>query len=216
MTSPTLAPPAGTVHDELTARTLRERLDSALPEQLRDRLHADLAAVAAQGPGALDDLFPAAGRRYGRAPLPGWAGWSVPDAVRTRLLAALPLTGPALAAEANRHYVQGDAAERRSVLLALPFLPVADAAVSIVADAVRTNDARLLAAALGPYAGRHLDQESWRQAVLKCLFTGVPLTRVDRLHDRRDAELGHLAQGFAAERRAAHRTVPDDLWLIAA
>ncbi|MET9384019.1 EboA domain-containing protein [Streptomyces sp. NPDC002928] len=214
MTNPTLAPAAGPLHSDLIRRTLRERLTSVLPEHLRRTLDAHLRTVAERGAGPLDEHFPAAEHRYGRSPLPGWAGWSVPDAVRTRLLAALPLTGTALAEEARRRYARGAATERKSVLLALPFLPVGDAAVGIVQDAVRTREARLLEAALGPYAGRHLDQESWRQAVLSCLFTGVPLTRVDRLADRRDPELARLAQDFAAGRRAAHRPVPDDLWLI--
>ncbi len=202
------------VHGELIRRTLRERLSCALPEQARHHLDADLRAVAERGADALDEPFPAAERRYGRTPLPGWAGWSVPDAVRTRLLSALPLTGTALADRARWLYARGGAAERKSVLLALPFLPVGAAAVGIVRDAVRSEDARLLAAALGPYAGRHLDQESWRRAVVSCLATGVPLIRVDVLADRHDRELALLAQEFAERRRAARRPVPDDLWLV--
>ncbi|MGW4349790.1 EboA domain-containing protein [Streptomyces sp. NPDC004690] len=213
MTRPTLVPAAGTVHGELVRRTLRERLASALPERPRRTLDAHLRTVAEQGAGALDDLFPAVEIRFGRTPLPGWAGWSVTDGVRTRLLAALPLTGTALAEEARRRYESGAAGERRSVLLALPFLPLGDTATDLVEDAVRSRSPRLLAAALGPYAGRHLNQDSWRQAVLNCLATGVPLARVDRLADRRDLELAVLVQDFAAGCRAAHRSVPDDLWL---
>ncbi|MBO1334068.1 EboA domain-containing protein [Streptomyces sp. VRA16 Mangrove soil] len=215
MTNPPLAPAVGPVHSELIRRTLRERLASALPERLRRTLDTQLRTVAERGPGPLDEHFLAAELRYGRAPLPGWAGWSVPDAVRTRLLAALPLTGTALAEEAERSYARGAPGERKSVLLALPFLPVGDAAVGIVEDAVRSGDPRLLAVALGPYAGRHLDQDSWRRAVLACLSAGVALTRVDRLADRRDPGLARLAQDFAAGRRAARGPVPDDLWLIA-
>jgi hypothetical protein len=214
MTNPILAPTADPVHSDLIRRTLGERLACALPEHLRRTLDSHLRTVAERGAGPLDEYFPAAERRYGRVPLPGWAGWSVPDAVRTRLLAALPLTDAALAEEVQRRYAQGAATERKSVLLALPFLPVGDAAVGIVGDAVRTRDARLLAAALGPYAGRHLDQETWRQAVLDCLLTGVSLARVDRLADRRDHELACMAQDFAAQCKAARREVPDDLWLI--
>ena len=35
----------------------------------------------------------------------------------------------------------------------------------VVRDALRTNDTRLVAAALGPYAAAHLDDAAWRQAV---------------------------------------------------
>ncbi|WP_218783357.1 EboA domain-containing protein, partial [Streptomyces sp. BR123] len=211
------APADACVHDALTLRTLEESLRSALDQEHRPRLAAGLAAVAADGPRALDRRFPAAGRDHGRGPLPGWAGWTVEDAVRTLLLRALTrygTTGAALAAEAADRYAQGDAAERRGVLRALPFLPVGDRAVHLTDDAVRTNDNRLIAAALGPYARAHLDQYRWRQAVLKCLFTGIPLARVSGLNERRDAELARMARAFATERRAAGRPVPADLWVL--
>lgn len=79
MTAPTLAPPAPVapatapdlaVHDALTLRTLEESLRSVLDQEHRARLTADTAAVAADGPAALDRRFPAAGRDYGRAPCP--------------------------------------------------------------------------------------------------------------------------------------------------
>lgn len=70
-----------------------------------------------------------------------------------------------------------------------------------------------MAAAVGPYAAAHLDPHAWRHAVLKCLFTGVPLTAVARLDERAlgDAELARMLRDFAAERTAAGREVPADL-----
>ncbi|MDT0407855.1 MULTISPECIES: EboA domain-containing protein [Streptomyces] len=209
------APAHAAVHDALTLRTLKEALAAALDEDREARLRADTEAVGARGAAALELPFAAAGRHYGRDRLPGWYEWHVADAVRTLLLLALPLSGERLAAEATARYGGGDAAERRGVLSALPFLPLGDAALPLVDDGLRTNDTRLIAAALGPYARAHLDQYRWRQAVLKCLFTGVPLHRVAGLQERKDAELARMAAGFAAERRAAGRTVPDDLWLVA-
>ncbi|MDK0524951.1 EboA domain-containing protein [Streptomyces sp. ML-6] len=215
MTAPTITPPPATVHHPLTLRALAEGLSAALGHEHRTRLAQDLQAVTEQGPPALDTRFPAAGRTYGRTRLPGWAGWHIEDAVRTRLLAQLGLPATPLAQEVTRRYHDGDAAERRGVLHALPFLPLGPHAVHLTDDALRTNDTRLIAAALGPYAQAHLDQYRWRQAVLKCLFTNIPLAKVAGLHERRDAELARMAAGFAAERRAAGRTVPADLWLIA-
>ena len=52
---------------------------------------------------------------------------------------------------------------------------------------------------------------AWRQGVLKCLFTGVPLAAVDGLDRRADAELARMVAGYAAERRAAGRPVPADV-----
>lgn len=86
--------------------------------------------------------------------------------------------------------------------------------VEIVVDALRTNDTRLVAAAMGPFAGRHLDDHAWRHGVLKLVFLGIPLSVADALTERADAELAAMAERFAAERRAAGRPVPDDLTLV--
>jgi hypothetical protein len=75
---------------------------------------------------------------------------------------------------------------------------------------LRTNDIRLVAAALGPFAGEHLDQHSWRHGVLKCLFVGVPLAAVADTDRRSDAELLRMVADYADERRAAGREVPAD------
>ncbi|GAA3017633.1 EboA domain-containing protein [Streptosporangium longisporum] len=158
-------------------------------------------------PGTLARHFASAGRRAGRAPLPGVPGWSADEAARAVLLAALP--PDAAAGQVTDLYRYGDADEKRAVLKALPLLPVGTEAVPLLHDAIRTNDTRLVAAALGPYA-RHLDQAAWRQAVLKCVFMGVPLAAVDRLEERADAELAGMLAAFAEERAAAGRPTPGD------
>jgi hypothetical protein len=162
--------------------------------------------VAAE-PDAIGRLFPAAGRRCGRAPLSEAPGWTADEAARALLLATLP--AERVAVEVHALYRYGDAAEKRAVLKALHMLPIGGGAVPLLHDAIRTNDTRLLAAALGPYA-EHLDAPAWRQAVLKCVFTGVPLSTVDRLEERADAELAAMLTGYVEERRAAGRDVPAD------
>ncbi|AYF25985.1 MULTISPECIES: EboA domain-containing protein [Micromonospora] len=168
-------------------------------------LDAALRRVATE-PTAVERFFAAAARRCGRGPLPDLPGWTADDAARALLLTALP-NGHAVAAETL--YRQGDAAEKRAVLRALPLLPIGAECVPLLHDAIRTNDTRLVAAALGPYA-RHLEQATWRQAVLKCVFTGVPLAVVDGLADRADGELARMLAAFAAERHAAGRDMPAD------
>jgi hypothetical protein len=168
---------------------------------------AQALPVVAADPDALGTLFPATGRRCGRDPLPDPPGWTVDEAARVLLLAAVP--ADRIAAEAELAYRYGDAAEKRAVLKALPLLPIGDAGVPLLRDALRTNDTRLVAAALGPYA-RRLDDAAWRQAVLKCVFMGVPLAGVDGLDERADDELAAMLGAFAQERRAAGRDVPAD------
>jgi hypothetical protein len=169
-------------------------------------LTAALDRVAAE-PEAIARLFPQAGRRVGRAPLPAAPGWTADEAARALLLAALP---PDRAGdEAALLYRYGDAGEKRAVLKALPFLEIGEAGVPLLHDAIRTNDTRLVAAALGPYAA-HLDDASWRQAVLKCVFMGIPLSTVDGLEERKDAELAEMLAGLVAERAAAGRDTAAD------
>ncbi|WP_435858899.1 EboA domain-containing protein [Streptomyces pathocidini] len=131
------------------------------------------------------------------------------DAARILLLHA----AGADAATVERLYAHGSGAERRAVLFALPCLELGAEAVPLVEDALRANDTRLIAAAVGPYAARHLDAHAWRHAVLKCLFTGVPTAAVAGLEDRArgDTELARMLTDFAAERTAAGRPVPADL-----
>ncbi|MFI7080540.1 EboA domain-containing protein [Micromonospora sp. NPDC049903] len=167
-----------------------------------------LRRVAAE-PATIARLFPAAGRHCGRAELPDLPGWTADEAARALLLTALPTAHTGLAGQAETLYRTGDAAEKRAVLKALPLLPIGAAGVPLLHDAIRTNDTRLVAAALGPYA-RHLDQPAWRQAVLKCVFTGVPLAVVADLDARADGELTQMLGGLADERRAAGREMPAD------
>lgn len=190
------------------------QLNAALRDAVADRVWlADSMALAARSPAAVARLFPAAGRRCGRGPLPqagpGLAGWTVDDAVRVLLLTAMPLSGTALAEEVRALYRYGDAAEKRAVLRALPSLDIGDGGVELLHDAIRTNDPRLVAAALGPYAG-HLGDEMWRQAVLKCVFMDIPLTVVAGLTGRADGELVRMLAGLADERGAAGRAMPPD------
>jgi hypothetical protein len=184
------------------------------PDDLRARtpIGAWLATALARvrtDPSTLATAFPAVGRQCGRGPVQDAPEWTVDDAARALLLLALPLRGAALASEVSSLYRFGDADEKRAVLRCLDWLDIGDRGVDLLRDALRTNDTRLVAAALGPYA-RHLDDAAWRQGVLKCVFMGVPLSVVDGLADRADAELARMLDGLAEERAAAGRTTPDD------
>ncbi|HWL95815.1 MAG TPA: EboA domain-containing protein, partial [Nocardioidaceae bacterium] len=180
--------------------------------EAEDRVRADPAAIRA--------LFPAVGRKVGRAPLrpeadpQGLVHGTVDDLARTRLLAVLAevLDGSRLGPEVADLYRYGDDAERRGVLRGLSALPpvAAHTGLDIVKDALRANDIRLVAAAMGEFGARHLDDHSWRHGVLKCLFVGVPLAAVADLDRRTDAELLRMVDDYAAERRAAGREVPAD------
>jgi hypothetical protein len=200
-------------------------------DRLRGRVGADAvrwleeaADAVRRDPGDLVRLFPAVGRRIGRGPLqpptsngdadPAEYGWTVDDAGRAVLLLA---AGARAWGEIEDLYRYGDAAERRAVLRSLALLPEptgTDPGLSLVEDAIRTNDPRLLAAALGSYGLARLDDEALAQAVLKCVFVGVPLSALPAgpLAERTTPALSRMLAAFVRERVAAGRDVPADVW----
>lgn len=186
-------------------------------------------AGVARDPETMTRAFALAGRKVGRDPVrpgtdpTGVVHGTVDDAARAELVIALvDAVGAADAAgRLGALYRQGDAAERRGVLRGLDALEargvvqdtgaLTETGVELAQDALRTNDPSLVAAAVGPFGSRHLDQHTWRHAVLKLVFMGVSLEAVADLEARADAELARMAADFAAERRAAGRPVPADV-----
>lgn len=193
------------------------------------------AAGREAGRGAIDPAADPQGYRLG----------TIDDRARERFVLAVIRALPAdrAAAELAELYRYGDDAEQRGVLRGLgaaeaaglvapsaggttgeasaggadaPADPVVVTGLRLVAEALRSNDPRLVAAALGPFAARRLDQHAWRHGVLKTLFMGVPLDAVAGLELRTDAELARMAAGLVAERRAAGRAVTDDMTRLAA
>ncbi|MFJ3234040.1 EboA domain-containing protein [Streptomyces sp. NPDC086787] len=188
--------------------------------ELRDRLRASLPeAASAWLDRALDEAVagPVAPGR-----VPAWevrlaeasrrCGSAHGDAVRVLIL----VTARADTAVLTRVYRQGTVDERRAVLHALAHLVPGPEAVTLVEDALRSNDSRLLTAAVGPYSARHLAPHLWRHALLKCLFTGVPVDSIADLPRRAhgDGELARMLHDYAAERGAAGRPVPEGLYRV--
>ncbi|MDA0170034.1 EboA domain-containing protein [Solirubrobacter taibaiensis] len=187
----------------------------AKPEGL-EWLRETSAAVAADV-GALRSRFAMVGRKVGREPLDEgadpsdvWA-WTIEDAARVLLLLAAGYRAEGELAELYRF---GDAAERRGVLQALPYLDIEDRGLALVDDAIRTNDTRLIAAALGPYATKYLSDEQYDQAVLKCVFVGVPITGLDGIPSRVTPDGARMLGAFVHERVAAGRDLPPEVWTV--
>ncbi|MBL3666248.1 EboA domain-containing protein [Streptomyces sp. M2CJ-2] len=208
--TPTGQDPQGTTPAHVPPADLRAALTAELGEAARAWLDQALDEAAdrpgTHGPLSVWELRLAeAGRRCGPAHA---------DAARVLILHVARADLEAL----TRVYHQGTADERRAVLHALPHLVPGPEARPLVEDALRTNDTRLVSAAVGPYCARHLDAHAWRHAVLKCLFTGVDVDRVADLPQRArgDGELARMLGDYADERTAAGRPVPEDLHRVQA
>ena len=221
---------------------MTDDVDATLARIIRTRARADGVAWLDQaiadteaGRADLRVVFPAVARQLGRGGLdePGatlttaagtvsLAAWRIDDAGRARLLLAAARRDPGGAlALARELYLGGDARERAGALRALPLLPGAaddPAALPALLDAMRVTQGEIFEAAIldNPYAARHLPQHEWRKAVLKAIFIGHSMLRVGGLAERADAELCQSLADFACEREAASRTVPAEIWPVAA
>lgn len=193
-------------------------VEAALDAPARERWHA-LRTEVADDPARLGRVFPASARTTGRGPLPGADGVLLEDAVRVSLVAAAAerVEPDALLAELREVYRYGDSDEKRAVVHALNGIEAARAGqldgTDVLLDALRANDTRLVAAAMGPHSDL-LDDDAWRQGVLKCLFTGVPVATVTGLAARADQQLADMVGRYRREREAAGRDVPTDVQVV--
>jgi hypothetical protein len=143
--------------------------------------------------------------------------WTVADATRAAIL--LAAAGAAdvdtFAGRAIACFENGDAQEQQSWLRALGLLPRSDRFTTIAVDACRSHIQPLFEsiACENPYPLAYFSDRQFNQLVLKALFTGVQLERIAGLARRLNADLSQMARDYAAERRAAGRSVPVDLAL---
>jgi hypothetical protein len=114
-------------------------------------------------------------------------------------------------------FTHGDNDERRAILRALPALRDRERFVPLAVEACRTSVVPVFEAIAcdNPFPAAHFPDANFHQMVLKAVFVGISLARVVGLHQRRSPELQRMARDYAAERRAAGRSIPDDLALIA-
>ena len=178
----------------------------------------------------LQRIYTEASRRLGEGPLPRatsplpghhFEGWTLEDAGRLAFLLARHDAAGAtdrFAAEAVTCFEQGDTREQRSWLRAVGYLPEAEQYLTLVIDACRTNILPLFesVACENAYPARYFPERNFNQLVLKALFNGVALKRILGLVVRRNPELARMAADYAAERRAAGRSVPADIDLATA
>jgi hypothetical protein len=145
-------------------------------------------------------------------------GWGADECGRAvLLLAALEGRAPdRQQALVEELYRTGELRERQALLRLLGALAEPARYASLGAAAVRTNALPEIEALAcdNPFPAAHFPEEAFNQMVLKCLFNGIPLARIAGLADRRTPELRRMVAAYAAERRAAGRSVPADAALV--
>lgn len=141
--------------------------------------------------------------------------WTLRDFGRAALLLdALSSLEPNEQIECVEHMFRtGDLGEQASLVRMLALLPRPDDFAPMAAEATRTNADSVFAALAcdNPYPARSLPDLNFNQMVMKAIFTGIGVARIQGLEHRVTGELVRMAGDYARERRAAGRTVPDDV-----
>lgn len=147
----------------------------------------------------------------------GWnpKDWTVDQTVRTLLLLELPHEDPvAFRTVLDKLFSAGEVRELVALYQALPLLPHPELHRERAAEGIRTNMKAIFCAVAhnNPYPAEQLDQNSWNQMILKCLFIGVPLDPVVGIDGRSNPKLARMLCDYAHERWAAGRVVSPELW----
>jgi hypothetical protein len=155
---------------------------------------------------------------HAAAPGIGFERWTREDAGRALLLIARRhqgRSGDAFVQDAVECYENGDAREQQSWLRALGLWPEAKSFLPYAIDACRTNIVPVFEALAceNPYPAAHFPDRNFNQVVLKAMFNSIALSRIVGLPSRLNADLSRMARDYAAERRAAGRSVPADIHL---
>ncbi|UFH55838.1 EboA domain-containing protein [Spirosoma sp. KNUC1025] len=62
-----------------------------------------------------------------------------------------------------------------------------------------------------PYPADYLDEPAWNQLIMKAFFTDKDVLQITGLEERKNARLGQTLADYAAERRAAGRSLPPNI-----
>lgn len=162
------------------------------------------------------DLTPAE-RQSGRAVRPGLdtTGWSTDQAVRILLTLASHRGNDAhFAAGIGRLFAAAEIGEQIALLQGLALFPAPALLVSYATEGVRSAMQPIFEAVAhrNPFPCEAFSEAQWNQMVVKTLFIGSRLAPIQGLDQRRNADLARMLIDYAAERRAAGRSISPELW----
>jgi len=107
--------------------------------------------------------------------------------------------------------------ERADLYAALPVFSFPEYWIKCCVEGIRSNMGIVLEAIMynNPYPAKYLQEAAWNQMVLKAFFTEKDTNRIVGLDERANSSLAKTLIDYAAERRAAKRSINVQLWRLA-
>jgi hypothetical protein len=109
-----------------------------------------------------------------------------------------------------------DLGEQVVIYSALALLEYPEKLIPRCLEGIRSNMGEVFEAVANenPFPASYLSEEAFNQMVLKCLFVGKPLYKVENLHHRVNRNLSRMAFDYAHERWAAGRELNPEIWQL--
>ncbi len=127
--------------------------------------------------------------------------------------------------DANKFYDEvqtifktADNRESQAIYAAMSLFSSPSIWIQRATEAIRSNVGLIFDAMAfnNPFPAMHFDDVAWNQLVLKTIFSDKSIWRITGLAERRNEQLARTLSDFAHERWAAGRTLPADVWFLAA
>ncbi len=160
--------------------------------------------------------FPADPVAEAELPMVVTAHWSLRDVARAVLVLEAFARSDAHQALLRVLMQTGGGEEQQSLLKMLSWLPDPARFIALAVDMCRTNAVPVFAAIANhnPFPAAFFPEPNFNQLVLKAMFVEVPVELIDGLAERVNPELVRMANDFAAERKAAGRSIPPGVALV--
>ncbi|MTD93868.1 hypothetical protein GIW81_05910 [Hyphomicrobium sp. xq] len=143
------------------------------------------------------------------------SAWSVEQVARILfVLASYAGAEDSFAARLGARVRSGEIGEQVALYHGLPLYPQAVSVLATAAEGIRSAVQPIYEAVAhrSPYPSEQFSEAMWNQMVVKALFIGSTLAPIQKLDERRNADLARMLVDYAHERWAAGRTVSAELW----
>ena len=147
---------------------------------------------------------------------PGFSveGWTMDRLARVWWLLQLPADDQTTyVATITQLFKAGELNELVALYSALPVLAFPEAWRFQATEGIRNNIADVQSAIMlhNPYPADYFNEAAWNQMILKAFFTDKDVTQIIGLSERKNARLAQTLADYAAERRAAGRSLPSGI-----